>query len=109
MRDVRSQEAVFSSYGRSLIRFKARQLTRKPGFGGLDQEDLEQEHLENHQALHLMLEEQVIVHQYYHHKEILVEQVQQTLEEAEVVGEQELLEELQLEEQVVQIQFLDQQ
>jgi hypothetical protein len=56
-----------------------------------------------------MLEEQVIVHQYYHHKEIQVDQVQQALEEAAEVEEQELQEELQLEEQVVQIQFLDQQ
>ncbi len=36
-------DAVLTAYAKSLIRFKAKQLSRKPGFTKTDQEDLEQE------------------------------------------------------------------
>lgn len=44
-----ARDAVVTAYDKSLIRFKAGQLSRKPGFRGSDQEDLEQELL-----LHLL-------------------------------------------------------
>jgi len=36
-------EAVLTAYARSLIKFKARQLSRKPGFSRSDEEDIAQE------------------------------------------------------------------
>lgn len=38
-----ARDAVFTAYAQSLIRFKAKQLTRKPGFSRSEEEDLAQE------------------------------------------------------------------
>lgn len=43
MRETRAQEAVFTDYAHTLIRFKARQLSRRSGFSRSDQDDLEQD------------------------------------------------------------------
>lgn len=40
---AQTQETVFTDYARSLIRVKARQLVRTPGFNNSDQHDLEQD------------------------------------------------------------------
>jgi RNA polymerase sigma-70 factor (ECF subfamily) len=41
--DANESQHALSDYAKSLIRYKARQLTRRPGFTEFDQEDLEQE------------------------------------------------------------------
>ena len=38
-----AQDAVLTAYAQSLIKYKARQLTRRPGFTKSDQEDVEQD------------------------------------------------------------------
>jgi len=43
MRKTCAQDAVLTDYANSLIRFKARQLSRRAGFSCSDQEDLEQD------------------------------------------------------------------
>jgi len=43
MCDTVALDSVLTRYARSLIRFKARQLIRRPGFSRADQEDLEQD------------------------------------------------------------------
>ena len=43
MRDSRTTESVLTDYAKTLIRCKARQLVRRPGFSRSDTDDLEQE------------------------------------------------------------------
>ncbi|MCO6439011.1 MAG: sigma-70 family RNA polymerase sigma factor [Phycisphaerae bacterium] len=43
MRPAPTGEAVLTAYAQTLVRIKARQLSRKPGFSRSDQDDLEQE------------------------------------------------------------------
>lgn len=43
MRETRARDAVLTDYAHTLIRFKARQLSRRSGFTRSDQDDLEQD------------------------------------------------------------------